>query len=263
MAAMTRFVPMLLVAALTALSTGCRPMPAQAATRPTTPASTSPAPAGPSSREDRDGRVGQLLARLHDAERGTGTRRVWYDADGAVVGLLLTTTMATNDSVGLLPAVSRRLRSLTVYAPAEPIEGRTLLRALAQLPELESLVLCGSPAPVDAELIRGLAPLDKLTSLSIRYAAVTPDAVGELARLGSLRELEISSIDGFGDEQVRAVSGATGLRRLDLSSTGVTDACLPQLRRLPHLAELVVRNTRVTRRGVADSGLAAKVQGAR
>jgi hypothetical protein len=40
------------------------------------------------------------------------------------------------------------------------------------------------------------------------------------------------------------------LRRLDLDNTAVTDAGLGHLTGLPRLQELLVRETRITRRGV-------------
>jgi hypothetical protein len=69
------------------------------------------------------------------------------------------------------------------------------------------------------------------------------------ALLGGLRELDLRGAAGIDDVAAAALAALGGLERLVLDGTNVGDDVLPALARLPRLASLDLRRTRVSEAG--------------
>lgn len=72
--------------------------------------------------------------------------------------------------------------------------------------------------------------------------------------------LELSGSQQLTDEGIAALASLQGLRRLNLSGTGITDRGLTVLRRLPHLEELSLAGTRITDAGMDALSLCQRLR---
>jgi hypothetical protein len=100
----------------------------------------------------------------------------------------------------------------------------TDLRHLAQLPELESVVLNNETQTTDAALVY-IEGLTRIEVLLIWNASLTDDALAHLRGLNRLKEI-------------------------DIESPHITDAGLEHLKSLPRITRLILRKTKVTHAGV-------------
>jgi Leucine-rich repeat (LRR) protein len=154
-------------------------------------------------------------------------------------------------SVGELPADYFRLTRARLAEGHKPSE--ELLRLLAALcdpdfDDFNELDLTGSTVG-DADL-ESLAPLS-CRRLVLDRCPVTGQGLVRLKQMPKLRELslECPSLSFLG---VRFVGELKQLERLSLANSGAADASLSGLRGLVHLRELDLRDTKVTKHGVAE-----------
>jgi hypothetical protein len=101
------------------------------------------------------------------------------------------------------------------------------LRALAELPKLDSLWLADSPRVGDQHLTV-LSELKGVKVLYLRRSAVTDAGMTALADMADLRELTLSKTD-VGDGAVPHLSRLASLRKLLLDETKITAAAVAQL----------------------------------
>jgi hypothetical protein len=124
------------------------------------------------------------------------------------------------------------------------------LERACRLPRLRKLSLVACSQVTD-EGMKHLGKLKRLEVLSIRYAREVRDA-GAAALTGAtgLRELELFSTS-VTDRGADALAKLPALEVLDLSLSEVTDRALVALARAPRLRTLSVYLTQVTNTGVA------------
>ena len=126
-----------------------------------------------------------------------------------------------------------------------------------------------------ANALKGLAGVISLEELTCQYGA-SDEALAQIKGLTNLRQLELSgclsltdaglvylkdmknlqSLEMTGDRQINGsglvhLKGLTKLKKVYLTETAVTDDSLAALEELPALESLCVRNTKVTKEGVA------------
>ena len=92
--------------------------------------------------------------------------------------------------------------------------------------------------------LQPLADVEDLTRLSLKRAAVSPDAAMHLRRLSRVEWLSLEDTT-FGDDQLAEIAGLTSLRRLYLGDSRVTGAGLVHLSGLRELEYLSLKNLRV------------------
>jgi hypothetical protein len=101
---------------------------------------------------------------------------------------------------------------------------------------------------VNDEVVRELAGLDWLSSLSLEQTQVTDVGLGVLRSLHYVQDLSLtySQVTDGGLEQLKQLPQ---LRYLKLTGTPITDGAVPTLADLPALQTLFVRWTRITDEG--------------
>jgi hypothetical protein len=95
--------------------------------------------------------------------------------------------------------------------------------ALARLPVL-SLGLIHYTVPLDPAAARALAGMPALRDLNLMYARLAPKAVAALAQSRGLTVLSLYGATGVTNPELDPFRGMTGLKRLILSRTDVTEA---------------------------------------
>jgi Leucine-rich repeat (LRR) protein len=112
------------------------------------------------------------------------------------------------------------------------------LRAIVELPHLESLVLASNATLRDPHL-RELGKLTGLKELNLASCTeVTDEGLSCLESLPGLKVLELSSCPKVTGESLKFI--AQELEELDLGSTGLNDGGLQQLSRLKYLKRLQI-----------------------
>ncbi len=157
------------------------------------------------------------------------------------------------------------------------------IRHIARLTRMNSLYICGSARVTDASL-RELAGLRSLEILDISNCRLTISGVNAFKSLTNLRTLNLDDViqdnsgldlsglanlrelsfqlnrrrvdkaivsDSFQERDIAAMGRLTGLRRLQISHEGATDAALKSLTGLKHLERLSIGGD-----GLTDDGLA-------
>lgn len=155
--------------------------------------------------------------------------------------------------------------TLTLLAAGSLVAGPFLPAARAERADIESSSeLKKLPASTEDLRVNNLKDKDfvllsrfkKLASLQIADSKdeLSDDALAEVAKLQTLRELSLSYARGFTDEGLEHVSKLGALETLDLSGCkGVTDAGLAHLKKLRRLKRLEMSGLPL----VTDAGLAA------
>ncbi len=120
---------------------------------------------------------------------------------------------------------------------------------------LKSLTLEG-PGVTNAIAPR-IAEFDRLEELALRNTMIDDDGLAQLAKLKSLKVVDLRLSPMITDSGAETLAGLDGLRAVRVSGVNLTDAGLETLLALPELSELDVRNCRgITRDGIGK--LAAK-----
>jgi hypothetical protein len=101
---------------------------------------------------------------------------------------------------------------------------------------------------INPTLLRKLAALDTLESLSLEYQPVRDSDLEWLSRLPNLKELNLSGTD-ISDETLQRLSGMRCLEKLRLSHTKITGVGLVYLRNCSRLKELWVSDVPLTPEG--------------
>lgn len=129
------------------------------------------------------------------------------------------------------------------------------MRSLKRLKNLETLTL-GKTDVGDA----GIAALKDLPALRVlslakdsNYVTAPMTQVGlvELKKFPKLTDLFLYGVK-FGDEGLKALQGKSGITKLDLRLTDVSDTTVGQLAGIPSLEQLHLEQTRVTDAGLAQ-----------
>lgn len=124
------------------------------------------------------------------------------------------------------------------------------LKAVPALDRVEMLDLFDTSV-TDKGIVE-LARAESLEEIAISSDKLSSAALQVLARLPSLRSLQIHRGPRIGDEGLRSLSKCVNLRELYLRGTSITDAGLSHIGSLPHLWSLVLDDT-----GISDTGCAA------
>lgn len=95
---------------------------------------------------------------------------------------------------------------------------------------------------------RGLASVKRFSTLDLKGANITPEAIECLENLEHV-ELFIFSLSNIQDEHIARLAEVDGLRSLWLSNTQVTDECIEGLLAAPNLQWVLLTNTKVTQEG--------------
>lgn len=121
--------------------------------------------------------------------------------------------------------------------------------------------LVSREGPDDGEPIAGSRNWAELMELAAQHpdagisgeGQMTDDLLEDLTRRApSLTALGLSGCSGITDAGIRHLARLPSLRHLDLSSTSITDAGLQVLRHLPHLQTLSIAWNQITAAGVAE-----------
>lgn len=129
---------------------------------------------------------------------------------------------------------------------------RATMGLLAGSPELETLVLSRpvqTYIPFDDTVIKALLPLPKLKELRLRQTRVAGAA---LAAFPLLTDLDLNYDRTFNDAGMASLKVMTGLQRLYLRGTSVTDDGLKNISQLTDLTELDLADV-----SLSDSGISA------
>ncbi len=138
-----------------------------------------------------------------------------------------------------------RLRCLTLeYAGGVTDAGLENLAALTELPALD-LHETGVRGPG----LKYLANLKKLEFLDLRGLAVGDGSIDAVLAFPLLSDLRLGGTK-VTDKSLPVLAKMPNHMRLDLRSTMLSDKSLPVLAKLPPGADVLVDNTRITRRGV-------------
>lgn len=150
-----------------------------------------------------------------------------------------------------------------------------LLQHVAALKHLEKLDLAGAKS-ITAEGLKAIVPLDKLTTLDLRSADISDDAlevIGEmkqldnlsivgsnvsdqgikhLAGLKNLVVLHLSGCKNLTDDALKTVGQLGKLQYLHAQSTRFTDKGLVHLHGMPRLSNVSLHGSRHTSRGIRE-----------
>jgi hypothetical protein len=128
---------------------------------------------------------------------------------------------------------------------------RSTMKLFSNSPELETLVLSRpvqTYIPFDDTVVKALQPLPMLQDLRVRQTRVAGAALAPFP----LKNLDLNYDRTFNDAGLAALKSMTGLTRLYLKGTSVTDQGLVNLSGLTRLTDLDLADV-----GVSDSGLSA------
>lgn len=138
---------------------------------------------------------------------------------------------------------------LTLARIARETPSDDLLRAIARLPELESVDL--SDQPVDRRQLALLTPLSRLRSLTLACTQVTDADLDCLVQFPDLNFLDLTgtAVTDAGMERLKRLSKLTSVH---LNLTDLSDAGLATLADLPKLQVIEAELTAVTKAGAAE-----------
>ncbi len=91
-----------------------------------------------------------------------------------------------------------------------------------------------------------LTALKKLRQLDLSGSVVTANGLKALAQLKELRRLSLWNVNDLDDSAAAALEALTSVAILDLSNTGIGDATLARLGKLPHLERIYASDTKIT-----------------
>src|SRR5882762_458885 len=134
------------------------------------------------------------------------------------------------------------------YDQPVPLVASTM-RLLAGSAELEKLVL-SKPVqtyiPFDDTVLKGLEPLTKLQELRVHQTRIPGAGLAPF----TLKYLDLNYDRTFNDQGMSRLKSMSGLSKLYLRGTGITDVGLRNLSALTNLTELDLADT-----GITDTGL--------
>src|SRR5712691_4240260 len=163
--------------------------------------------------------------------------RLWYNQPPSLVA----------DTIGLFSAATD-LEKLVLSKPVQtyiPLEDAVLER-LAVLPGIEEMRLHQTRLPGNA-----LAPFTKLKYLDLSHNRFFDDrGLRHVGRMSGLTKLYLTGTS-ITDEGVRNLAGLTNLTELALDGTGISDAGLAHLAGLTNLRRLNLLGSTVTDNGLA------------
>src|SRR5881409_718124 len=164
--------------------------------------------------------------------------RLWYNQPASLVA----------DTIGLFSSATN-LEKLVLSKPVQtyiPLEDSVLER-LAVLPRLEEMRLHQTRLPGNA-----LAPFTHLKYLDLSHNRFFDDrGLRHVGRMSGLTKLYLTGTS-ITDEGVRNLAGLTNLTELALDGTGVSDAGLAHLAGLTSLRSLNLLGSTVTDNGLAS-----------
>ncbi len=138
---------------------------------------------------------------------------------------------------------------LTLARIARETPSDDLLRAIAGLPELESVDL--SDQPIDRRQLALLAPLSGLRSLTLARTRVTDADLDGLVQFPELSFLDLTGA-AVTDAGMDRLKQLTKLRAVHLNLTDLSDAGLAVLADMPQLHVIEAELTAVTKAGAAE-----------
>jgi hypothetical protein len=157
----------------------------------------------------------------------------------------LQTNLAQVTDDGLKPlAKCRNLRYLKFFHPGPSFSGAGLAH-LADLPQLQSLTVAGSPAFND-DGMAAVARLKTLQEFRTWHASATNDGVKKLKELPNLKSLNLGQRLSYKppacptDDTLATLAELKSLEVLQLSETRLTYAALQRLKQLPALKKLIL-----------------------
>lgn len=128
------------------------------------------------------------------------------------------------------------LKSLQIYGAKTSNQG---IKSLSNLPLLEDLQLIGHTGLVTSEGLIELANIKSLKNLILVQYPVDRAVLNALAMLPELKSLYLSS-NPMRKEWIDKFKDFRSLRKLTLFNCGLTDECIPVLKKLKHLETLAL-----------------------
>ncbi len=124
------------------------------------------------------------------------------------------------------------------------------MQEILVFPHLQRLTVEGPS--ISDQLAPSLARQTALTSLAMRNTLISDKGIAQLAKLDSLKIIDLRLSPLLTDKSAAALAAMTSLRAVRISGVNMTDAGVKKLLKLPRLTEIDVRNCRkVTRAGIA------------
>jgi hypothetical protein len=164
--------------------------------------------------------------------------RLWYNQPASLVA----------DTLSLF-AASTDLEKLVLSKPVQtyiPLEDQALQK-LAALPVIEEMRLHQTRMPGNA-----LAPFTKLKYLDVSHNRFFDDrGLRHVGRMTGLTKLYLTGTS-ITDEGIASLAGLTNLTDLSLHGTGISDAGLVQLAKLTSLRRLNLLGCTITDNGLAS-----------
>lgn len=133
-----------------------------------------------------------------------------------------------------------------------PIDEDVLLKALAEMPQLEELQL--NESKISNKGLEALARLKNLKKLGLRGTKITDAGIPALAAFEKLEHLELGVNLQITDKGAPAIAKLKSLRYLDLHLTRVLDEGMKSIATMDHLRGLYFMNTRSTAKGLKALG---------
>ncbi len=160
---------------------------------------------------------------------------------------------AVNDEGLRIVSQWKKLRSLTLRDMA--IRG-DFFKELGELPQLRSL--SATQTMVSDDALHHLVACQQLEELALRQTLVTDKGLAVISRLPNLRRLDVAQTM-VSDAGLVHLANLKSLEWLDLSgNSGVTDASVKILLKMPQLKEVRLDGTSMTQEAIAQLGPRAR-----